>query len=294
MEATKVSVIIPTYEREDVTEAVKSVLDQTYQNLEVIVVDDASEIPAENYLENLDDKRVKIYRHDRNRNGSAARNTGIEKASGDYIAFLDDDDVWAEDKIELQLEELNSRDESFQACYTGYKHRVGDWEKIVSPEKEGDIRKDLLLMNVSGSFGSSLILKKDIVEKVGGFDEDFERHQDWEFLLRVLQHTMICVVSKPLVFVRGQPSSPIEVEKKRKAKELYLDKFEDLIESYPLLTTREIYSKHLLDLSRNNFVNGKHFDGVIYLLRSSISYPIVLKPREFVITVRSFIKGKRN
>jgi glycosyltransferase involved in cell wall biosynthesis len=102
-----VSVVIPTYNRASLLgRAIKSVLEQTYQDFEIIVVDDASTDNTEEVVRNLRDRRIRYLRHEKNRGGSAARNTGIRAAWGQYIAFQDSDDEWLPEKLKKQMEVL--------------------------------------------------------------------------------------------------------------------------------------------------------------------------------------------
>src|SRR5690348_13147078 len=102
-----VSVIIPTHNRSDfLRNAITSVLNQTYQDFEIIVVDDGSTDNTSEVVANFSDERITFIRHDTNKGGSAARNTGILASKCDYIAFLDDDDEWLPDKLRKQMEIL--------------------------------------------------------------------------------------------------------------------------------------------------------------------------------------------
>src|SRR4030042_5052103 len=102
-----VSIIIPTYNRAHlVMRAINSVLDQSFQDFEIIIVDDASRDNTEKMVSGIRDKRIFYIRHEKNRGGSAARNTGIKQARGEYIAFLDSDDEWLPEKLEKQLKVL--------------------------------------------------------------------------------------------------------------------------------------------------------------------------------------------
>lgn len=104
-----VSVIIPTYKRASIIpRTIQSVLDQTYKNLEILIVDDASPDNTEDVVQSLGDSRIRYIRHSTNQGASIARNTGVEAAIGDYVAFLDSDDLWLTDKIELQLPSLQN------------------------------------------------------------------------------------------------------------------------------------------------------------------------------------------
>jgi glycosyltransferase involved in cell wall biosynthesis len=113
-----ISVIIPVYNRTDLLpRAVNSVLNQTYDNLEIIVVDDGSTEDIEGVLDKFDDVRIHYIRHEANRGVAAARNTGMRFAHGEYVAFLDSDDEWFERKIERQLSDLIERGDDYQISY---------------------------------------------------------------------------------------------------------------------------------------------------------------------------------
>src|SRR3989344_9216027 len=102
----KISVIIPTHNRPELLKkAVGSVLSQTYKDLEVIVVDDCMEKRADSVIKEFNDSRIKHIQHQEEKGGSAARNTGIRASSGEFIAFLDDDDEGVPGKIEIQMKE---------------------------------------------------------------------------------------------------------------------------------------------------------------------------------------------
>ena len=143
----KVSVIIPTYHRaECICRAVDSVLTQTLKDIEIIVVDDngveteygkeTSEMMSRyNGVENV------IYlRHDVNKNGAAARNTGIRRATGQYISFLDDDDIYSPKRLELMTKCMDDKPEDYGACYTAYIKHMANGKTQISQEKvEGDV-----------------------------------------------------------------------------------------------------------------------------------------------------------
>ncbi|MCR1808488.1 glycosyltransferase family 2 protein [Stenotrophomonas geniculata] len=116
-----VSVVIPLYNTEKyIEETMQSILDQTYKNIEIVIVDDGSKDQSPSIVKNLAEKylgQVK-YVHQKNQGVSVARNTGIENASGEYIAFLDSDDLWHPTKIEKQVESMHKNE--MDACYCGY------------------------------------------------------------------------------------------------------------------------------------------------------------------------------
>ena len=117
----QVSVIIPTHNRSEfLGAAIGSVLSQTFQDFELIVVDDASTDTTAEVVASFNDERIKFIRHGMNKGGSVARNTGILNSTGDYIAFLDDDDEWLPAKLSKQIQVLLSSPPEVGCVYAGY------------------------------------------------------------------------------------------------------------------------------------------------------------------------------
>lgn len=198
-----VSVIIPTYGGSNsLKNAIDSVLEQSYENIEIIVVDDNqsnsqarknTETIMRPYLKN---NRVKYIKHSVNKNGSAARNTGFQYSKGKYVAFLDDDDICLKNKIELQIKALEKTDNNFCSCFY-YKNGKKEKFKI-----KKDYTKDILMMNKTPQT-SSFVLTRSLYEELNGFDETYERHQDYEFLIRVCRIAKIIVVNNYLYIRKG-------------------------------------------------------------------------------------------
>ncbi|MDU7110930.1 MAG: glycosyltransferase family 2 protein, partial [Clostridium perfringens] len=179
MENLKVSVIITTYKRADMlSRAINSVLNQTYKNMEVIVVDDNNE--DSDHRRNTeaimnqycDDKRVLYIKHKINKNGAVARNTGIKVATGQIITFLDDDDYYLDTKIEKQLEYLvNNR--QYSMVYCGYNRENRDFICNL----EGDLSLEIL----SGRnliYTNCIMIWKKCSDSFGGWNENFKRNQE--------------------------------------------------------------------------------------------------------------------
>lgn len=180
----KVSVIMPTYKRSDMLErAIHTVLNQTYSDVEVVVVDDNDpdtlwrKTTEEKMKRYSGDSRVKYIRHECNKNGSVARNTGIREATGEIISFLDDDDMYKPEKIEKEVAYLESN-RNFRAVYCGW-HRDG-YDFI--PKGEGDLSYGILSGYNLIITNTIMMWKSDALE-CGGWDENLTRHQEAAFLL---------------------------------------------------------------------------------------------------------------
>lgn len=189
----KVSVIIPTYGGGGgLDRTIDSILNQTYNNIEVIIVDDNglgsdNQKKTESVLakyQTID--RVKYITPEKNGGGSVARNIGAKSSSGEYLMFLDDDDTVSEDKIERQVEALENGNGTYGLAYCSTKVYLGDqFSNIITATQSGDILEKYLFGKIYIGTGTALLIR-EAWESIGGYDESFARHQDWEFFARVL------------------------------------------------------------------------------------------------------------
>ncbi|MDT3766197.1 glycosyltransferase family 2 protein [Priestia filamentosa] len=256
----KVSIVIPTYKRPDFLErAIDSILNQDYKNLEIIIVDDngwgtPEQIQTYKKIEKYEDmENFKYIAHEKNLNGSCARNTGIKNSSGDYICFLDDDDQFMPNKVSEQLRLLESQDENWGACYAGHTrvYPTGVRFKHI-PEKRGDLYFDILAGKIDLCAGSTLMIKREVINKVGHFDESFTRHQDIEFILRVSRYYKIDVAMDSLVNIFMHPDSnrSKNAEQFEVRKKYFLEKFNTSIQVLPESKQRYIFFTHNIDIAK--------------------------------------------
>ncbi|WP_051237922.1 glycosyltransferase family 2 protein [Lacticigenium naphthae] len=199
MEKVVVSIVIPTYNRQDLLlKAIDSLFNQTYRQFEIIVVDDCSTDGTQEALNRLNDPRVIYMRHTQNKGAGEARNTGIEKAQGEYVAFLDSDDKWLPTKLEKQVHIFEQND-AIGAVYTGVKKAdEGSVISITQPKYRGDILAELMKKN-SIDTTSSVMIKTKWLREIGGFDSSLPSCQDWDLYIRLAQVTQFDFVKEPLV-----------------------------------------------------------------------------------------------
>lgn len=274
-----VSVVVPTYNCGDTIErAIDSALGQTLDDLEVLVVDDGSADETGSIVRSYDDDRVQLYVHEENRGGSAARNTGIEHADGEFVAFLDADDEWAPSKLERQVACLRERSDEWVAAYCGYEAvPEGLWMRLrfgvgrlfgssVEQSEGGEALIDDVLLGEFALGGSStLIARTEVVEAIDGFDESFPRHQDWEFLIRLLERGKIALVDESLV-VKHETYGATP-EDLRTAKQRFFETFRAEIDDLQR-EGHDVVGRHMFDLSQVYLQNGQFRDGLGYLRRS--------------------------
>jgi len=209
-----VSTIIPTYNRaEFLRMAITSVLNQTFQDFEIIVVDDASEDHTHEIIDNFGDRRIKYIRHEVNKGVTAARNTGVLSSSGNYIAFLDDDDEWLPRKLQMQVVLLEDSSSTVGGVYTSHvkiDRATGKILDRVVAQKRGNIGNDLLKDYCLIGTASTILLRKQCFDRVGLFDESIEFGEEYELLIRVAKEFDFECIQECLVkyYVHGTNYPP--------------------------------------------------------------------------------------
>lgn len=203
-----VSIIVPTYNRKSVIErAVNSILKQTYPHYEIIIVDDGSTDGTKDVIAGIQDQRIRYISLQENQGVAHARNVGIQEAKYDYIAFLDSDDEWMPDKLELQMKKMTDPDNKYGLvyCRMGGLQRDGKSRFVCPPEEwvkeilEGNLFHPLLGQNVIGT--PAMLVRKECLEQTGGFKETLHCLEDWELVLRIARQFQIGFVDRVLVEV---------------------------------------------------------------------------------------------
>lgn len=220
LQASQVSVIIPTYNRSRPLKlAVESVLRQTYQDCEIIVVDDGSTDDTAETIEKIirqaagGDKRIR-YLFQQNHGKSAALNYGLGFARGEWIAFLDSDDQWLPKKLEEQLSAIEQCVPRSEACFTDARYinnpalRMTVFERAGKRyrEQRGVITNPVeLLANPYGVFMQTLVVHSRVMRRVGEFDEALRVVHDLDIVIRIALETPLCFVNQPLALIDRTP-----------------------------------------------------------------------------------------
>lgn len=244
-----VSVIIPTHNRVKLLfRAIESVINQTYNDIEIIVVSDGSTDDTDVFMQRyLDNSRVKYISYSPARGGNYARNKGIEAAEGEYIAFLDDDDEWIPTKIEKQVA-LMEENHEVGLVYTGINciyvnERIS---YIFKPIYRGDLSKEILFQNCIGST-SSVMLRQSLC-RACRFDENLQARQDFDLWIKVLQGCKADVITEPMVNYynyRNQNQISASTAKYVKAIDYINNKYSDL---FGKLSSQEYKQKCFCDV----------------------------------------------
>jgi len=250
-----VSVIIPTYNREQtILRAVRSVLDQTYSNIELIVVDDGSSDGTEEVLKTIGDPRLRLIKSDVNRGACAARNLGVAAARGELVAFQDSDDAWYPDKLEKQVKALSANHADIVFC---------SMRQIFSNEMPGrEIPGATLPLGICSyekllekSLASTqVIMGRRECFQDEPFDEQMPRMQDWDVVLRLARKYSIYYLNEVLADVFLQTDSlTMRTEKGLLAYNRIYEKNHIAIKKNPRIMTQHILLEgYLMVLSGKN------------------------------------------
>lgn len=249
-----VSIIIPTFNRAYcIKVAIQSVLNQTYTNFELIIVDDGSTDNTEEIIHGIKDNRIRYVKMPRNDGPSAARNYGVKCAKFEIIAFHDSDDEWVSNKLERQMDILKQK-ENVAMVYTQMNciNKISGKEILIPNNslipmecREGRIFPYLLVFNYIGA--PTMVVRKTCFEQIGGFDEDLLCLEDWDFVLRLSRFYDIGYIDEPLyISYRGDSCSvDSSIDNHIKARCVMVKKFKEDYKNYGMLdnVVNELISK---------------------------------------------------
>jgi glycosyltransferase involved in cell wall biosynthesis len=228
-----VSVIIPTYNREKyLNKAIESVSNQTYNNIEILVIDDGSET---NYAESICNKYFNCtYFYKKNGGLSSARNYGISKVKGDYIAFLDDDDFWREDKLEKQVEILNNYEDIdlvHSSAIVVDENGLETGDIIGALQNKIHKRSGYVFWNALGVWvvkSPTPLIRKKVFKSDMMFDETIKVGEDLDFYQRLFYRHNVVYIDEPLAFYREYKNEKRLSLQKAKYKGIELRTLENL------------------------------------------------------------------
>lgn len=296
-----ISVVIPTHNRADLLpRAIKSVQAQTYTDLEILIISDGSEDNTQEVVEELakDDARIKFIEYFPARGGNVARNTGIENASGEYVAFLDDDDEFMPEKLEKQIAVMQS-DPQIGLVYTGvhiiYANEGVEYASV--PKATGDLSSEILLDNIIGTT-STVMVRKELLLQAGGFDVQLRALQDFDLWIRICQLCKVGFVPEEMINYYNYTGTKQVSALTNKYIESFAyinKKYNDMLNALPKEKQREKkYNEYML-LGNKAMRNGdgklarrfikaalreiKSKKAIAYYLLSFCSYKTVLKLR---------------
>lgn len=267
-----ISVIIPVHNRaHEIGRALESVRAQAYSNLEIIVIDDGSEDDLKGALSHFRDLPIILLRHDNRQGAGAARNTGIKASRGNYIALLDSDDEWLPGKLDRQLAFLCSEKGETSLLCSGY---ILTWDETGRqetrmPQPCATYRR--LLTGCDLSPGSTLFAKRKVFDEHGFFDEDLQRLEDWDWLLRYLRTGRVDVMSEILVRIHLSLRPPLNMVQDSTRR--LFKKHRGWISRNSVTDTLKFLSSLLVEGSAAAFYESKYFRAMWFLSRAILTWP---------------------
>jgi len=269
-----VSVIIPTYNRSKLLRrAIQSVLAQTYQDIELIVVDDGSTDDTRGGVEGFNDSRIRYIQHGENKGANAARNTGVKATNGEYINFLDDDDELFPEKLERQIGKLRGVPNSVGLIYCrAYYSMEGQKDATCpAPSLRGNLHLHLLKKNLF--LLMTPLIRKECFQKAGLFDEALPGCQDWDMWIRIAKYFEFDFIPDILAkyHVHGEQISA-DLITKMDARAMVVRKHQSDFCKYP-----RILSDHLRRLGVFSYLAGRRRDGDMYIWKALKQNPLAVK-----------------
>lgn len=295
-----VSIIIPSYKRSDrIERAINSILQQTYSDYEIIVVDDNNpdteyrKVLAEKMKHYQDNPKVKYVQHEKNKNGAAARNTGISIAQGEYIAFLDDDDYYFPNRLQELVNALEQNKKYNAAYSTTIVTRKGKVIGRVDAVGSGNWKKELLLQQFSLGTGSNLFFRAETLKKINGFDEKFQRHQDIEVMVRFFRENELLAINKPLVVkVQDDRSNEPKVDRYLQVKEVYYSTFKQDLEHFTKQEQNLFYAQNYSNVY-NAAIKNKEYSrckGLRQKIETYQKWTIKNRVQAFLLFLNNYIR----
>ncbi len=281
-----VTIVIPTYQRSaQLRRTIDSCLSQTYSNIEIIVVDDNSpETEYRKITEKImrlynNNKKVKYIQHDKNRNGSAARNTGLSNARGKYITFVDDDDILYPEKLSKQAIILDNSDIQVGGVTCGYEHlRKGIHCKVNYSTKRGNMQKYIFLIEWGIGSSSVPLFKTEAMCRINGYDENFTRLQDWEMLVRFFELYSMEMIDEVLIAIdKDDRQNEYNLQRIIDMDCDYLEKYKKIINRYGSEYENEVVRTHNLLIAIKACKVSKLKIALNYTAKASVIKSLTLK-----------------
>lgn len=253
-----VSVVLPTYNRAHLIErAIRSLLVQTFEDWELLVVDDGSTDDTEEVIRRFNDVRMRYVRHEVNRGAPAARNTGIKASRGEYVALLDSDDEWVPEKLRLQVDIFQRNPNNFERLGVviggtrKINHLTSKIEKDRIPKLRGNVYENFFSGGMWGN--GTFMVRKACFDSVGGFDEQLPASHLWDMSVRLAREYEFDSIEVPLeIKHRGHGPHVRNRNNLAKARYCLLRKYRSEFARFPKVTARLHLNLGVYHLSQRN------------------------------------------
>jgi glycosyltransferase involved in cell wall biosynthesis len=264
-----VSIIIPAFNSAlTISDTLNSILAQSYINWEALVIDDGSTDDLENFIKRFTDPRIKYF-YKENGGVASARNFGIKNAGGDYIAFLDSDDIWHSDKLRESINVLI--DEKSDLVYTDILMFVNDFNKSFKYKycEPFDISNDYYRLLVYDYVPTlTVVVKSSVLDDIGKFDENLNGTEDWDLWIRIAKSYKFSYINRELSFYRSSSSGLSKANRDRH-----------------LIEELKVIKKHVFNDSVNNSIRKQ----ALWVWTRKVFYNHI-KLRRYLSAINSFCK----
>lgn len=264
------SVIMPVYNREkSVLKSINSVLNQSFKEFELILIDDCSTDNSYTILSNLKDKRIKLFRLDKNSGPGIARNAGIAKSQGKFISFLDSDDQFEPEFLQNTFDKFSATSDNIGFCWSGIRYHLGEncKEYIWNPKIIKDSYHTFLDSIYIGT-SAGVTVKREVFDAYGGFNENLLAAEDTEFFLRITKKYDFLVIEKILVNIFKGGGDRLSKNFRKIA-----------------LAYNQFMQDHLSEIDKSNYLKNKYYYKMMWL-------NFHIPQKEKAIFYRNQIKGR--
>lgn len=266
-----VSIILPFYNRAaTLARCLDGVLAQTFTDWELVAVDDASTDDSASFFADRGDARIRVLQHKKNRGAGPARDTAIQAATGEYLALLDSDDEWLPGKLAAQVAALRQSGDALSACRYEY---LRDGETIIWPKPFDPTAWDRSLhRECTFGFGTTLVIRRELADRLGPFDPELPRHEDWDWVLRAFeQGEKLAFVSETLA--RVYSSAPPQIDSFIASTRRFLAKHDAGFAKFGHDHRRRVIAYHFESAAGLAYEQRAYATGHRCLLRSFATWP---------------------
>ncbi len=266
-----VSIILPFYNRPaTLARCLDGVLAQTFTDWELVAVDDASTDDSASLFAARADSRIRVLRHEKNRGAGPARDTAIQAATGEYLALLDSDDEWLPGKLAAQVAALRQSGDALSSCRYEY---LRDGETIIWPKPFDPAAWDRSLhRECTFGFGTTLVIRRELADRLGPFDPELPRHEDWDWVLRAFeQGEKLAFVSETLA--RVYSSAPPQIDNFIASTRRFLAKHDAGFAKFGQDHRRRVIAYHFESAAGMAYEQRAYATGHRCLLRSFATWP---------------------
>lgn len=295
----RLSAVINVYNSEQyISDALRSVIYQSLPADEIIVVDDGSTDGTADCISKFINKDIR-YIYQSNQGPSAARNRGIQETTGEYIAFLDSDDLWLEDKNQVQMDFLSSHSDVYLVSGIAWWWDIVSGRRWLDPfkmRKYNEIQRDILIENIVGN-PSMVMLKRVVLDKIGLFNPQMRWGEDWDLWIRIISKFNVVILPNPAIVYRSHPISLSQTDILGNINRSWTISSRAIMASKPFwcrpIARTRAWSHFALQraMYAHEYKNSKKTQ-LAYAIGALISYPFDRWKKKFRILIQAIIGNK--